>query len=154
VIIVATFAPQRVAAVAFGDPVDRFLRLNVPEALRAPGRICGEILYIDSFGNLYVVDSSNARVQKLNSSGEYLLQWGSRGSEVGQFNEPLDIVLDGQGTSTSATVQRPRQFGNAPGTASIRRRRHRWQRDRSRSLRSTPADAGLPAPGAGGTLPT
>ena len=28
---------------------------------------------------------------------QYLLQWGSRGSEAGQFNEPLDIVLDGQG---------------------------------------------------------
>jgi DNA-binding beta-propeller fold protein YncE len=39
----------------------------------------------------------NAQPRSSNSSGEYLLQWGSRGSEEGQFNEPLDIVLDGKG---------------------------------------------------------
>jgi hypothetical protein len=50
---VAAYLSLGVAAVAFGDPVDSFLRLKVPEALRAPGRICGEIIYIDSFGNLF-----------------------------------------------------------------------------------------------------
>lgn len=50
---VAAYLSLGVAAVAFGDPVDAFLRIKVPEVLRAPGRICGEILYIDSFGNLF-----------------------------------------------------------------------------------------------------
>ncbi len=50
---VAAYLSLGVAAVAFGDPVDGFLRLKLPEALRAGRRICGEILYIDSFGNLF-----------------------------------------------------------------------------------------------------
>ena len=50
---VAAYLSLGVAAVAFGDPVDGFLRLKLPEALRAARRICGEILYIDSFGNLF-----------------------------------------------------------------------------------------------------
>jgi S-adenosylmethionine hydrolase len=50
---VAAYLSLGVAAVAFGDSVESFVRLKLPEPERAPRRICGEILYIDSFGNLF-----------------------------------------------------------------------------------------------------
>ncbi len=50
---VAAYLSLGVAAVAFGESVDSVLRLKVPEVLRAPGRICGEVIYIDNFGNLF-----------------------------------------------------------------------------------------------------
>ena len=50
---VAAYLSLGVAGVAFGDSVESFVRLKLPEPERAPRRICGEILYIDSFGNLF-----------------------------------------------------------------------------------------------------
>jgi len=49
----AAYLSLGVAAVAFGETVESIVRLKFPEPERAPGRICGEILYIDSFGNLF-----------------------------------------------------------------------------------------------------
>lgn len=49
---------------------------------------------LDSSGNVYVVDSYNNRVQKFNSAGVFLGQWGSLGSGAGQFNYPTGIALD------------------------------------------------------------
>ena len=44
---------------------------------------------------LYVVDSGNHRVQKFTLTGEYLGQFGSKGSGEGQFNSPYSICSDG-----------------------------------------------------------
>ena len=43
---------------------------------------------VDPSGNVYVVDGQNYRIEKFNSSGTYLSQFGSRGSGNGQFGTP------------------------------------------------------------------
>jgi hypothetical protein len=40
---------------------------------------------IDPSGNVYVADTGNDRIQKFNSSGMYLSQWGTHGVGAGQF---------------------------------------------------------------------
>ena len=50
----------------------------------------------DSQGNIYVVDSSNNRVQKFNSSGVYVSQFGSFGIGNGEFSTPYGIAIDSQ----------------------------------------------------------
>ncbi len=49
---------------------------------------------LDSNNNIYVVDSGNGRIQKFDSSGNYITQWGTWGSENGQFNWPYSIAID------------------------------------------------------------
>ena len=51
-------------------------------------------LAIDSRGDVYVIDVSNFRIQKFDSQGSYLTQWGSRGDGDSQFIEPADIAID------------------------------------------------------------
>ena len=48
---------------------------------------------IDEFWNVYVVDTGNNRIQKFNSSGNYVSQWGSFGNGDGQFNQPTGIAV-------------------------------------------------------------
>jgi sugar lactone lactonase YvrE len=52
---------------------------------------------IDSNGDLWVADKGNNRVQKLSSSGEYLMKFGSTGSGNGQFSSPASIAIDPKG---------------------------------------------------------
>ncbi|MGE5391799.1 MAG: 6-bladed beta-propeller [Deltaproteobacteria bacterium] len=51
----------------------------------------------DTSGNIYVVDMYNARVQKLDSSGNFICKWGSSGSGEGQFSYPNGIAVDPSG---------------------------------------------------------
>lgn len=48
----------------------------------------------DNLGNVFVLDTWNHRVQVFDSNGQYLWQFGSRGTLPGQFNRPLAITLD------------------------------------------------------------
>ena len=48
-------------------------------------------------GDVYVVDAFNNRVQKFDSSGNYLSQFGSSGSGDGQFNGPYGVAIDSGG---------------------------------------------------------
>ena len=50
-------------------------------------------LAFDSENNLYVTDLGNARVQKFDSNGNFLLEWGSKGTESGQFGHPSGIAI-------------------------------------------------------------
>ncbi|HTN70117.1 MAG TPA: SAM-dependent chlorinase/fluorinase [Methylomirabilota bacterium] len=50
---VAAHLSLGIAPASFGEAVGDFVRLNCPEAVRSQGKIDGEILYIDSFGNLF-----------------------------------------------------------------------------------------------------
>jgi DNA-binding beta-propeller fold protein YncE len=54
-------------------------------------------LALDSQGNVYVADNRNHRIQKFDSSGKFLLKWGSEGKGDGQFLSPFDVVVDNQG---------------------------------------------------------
>jgi DNA-binding beta-propeller fold protein YncE len=52
---------------------------------------------IDSSGNVYVVDTSNYRIEKFDSSGTFLTKWGSYGTGAGQFETPIGIAIDSSG---------------------------------------------------------
>ncbi len=59
-------------------------------------------LAIDSRGNLYVADSDNARVQKFDATGKFLLAWGTKSpdNQIGPpqtFNQPWGIAVDKDG---------------------------------------------------------
>lgn len=49
---------------------------------------------IDSSDNIYVSDAALNRIQKFDSNGNYLLQFGSAGSGNGQFNMPYSVIYD------------------------------------------------------------
>lgn len=49
-------------------------------------------------GEVYVADGyGNSRIAVFSSSGEYLREWGSAGSQPGQFRVPHGIVIDSRG---------------------------------------------------------
>ncbi len=47
-----------------------------------------------SAGNVFVADWRNDRIQKLDSDGNFIAQWGSSGEGPGQFNRPAGIAVD------------------------------------------------------------
>ena len=49
-------------------------------------------------GGFYVLDVGNRRVQRFGPDREFIHAWGSFGSEPGQFNDPLSIVVEADGT--------------------------------------------------------
>jgi DNA-binding beta-propeller fold protein YncE len=51
---------------------------------------------LDRFGNIYVTETGNDRVQKLDQSQEWLGGWGRFGSDSSRFNDPMGIALADQ----------------------------------------------------------
>lgn len=51
----------------------------------------------DAHGDIYVADTTNNRVEKLNAKGEYLSQFGSAGSGNGQFSSPNGVAVGPEG---------------------------------------------------------
>ncbi|MEX2348880.1 MAG: 6-bladed beta-propeller, partial [Nitrosopumilaceae archaeon] len=49
---------------------------------------------VDSGNNIYVVDSGNSQIKKFDSTGKFLLLWGSFGTGYGQFKNPAGIFVD------------------------------------------------------------
>jgi len=47
-------------------------------------------------GAFYVTDTGNHRIQKFGPDRGFLTAWGSEGREPGQFDTPIDLVVDGQ----------------------------------------------------------
>jgi uncharacterized protein (TIGR03663 family) len=52
---------------------------------------------VDAQGNVYIADTGNKRVVVTDDEGEYLYQFGSAGTEAGQFNEPTGVAVDRAG---------------------------------------------------------
>ncbi len=52
---------------------------------------------VNSSGDIYVGDSGNVRIQKFNSSGVYVSQFGTAGSGNGQFSTLRGIALNNSG---------------------------------------------------------
>ena len=51
---------------------------------------------IDSQGNVYVTDTRNGRVVKIDPKGQFLSEFGSNGGGAGQFTLPAGVALDGE----------------------------------------------------------
>jgi len=51
----------------------------------------------DFEGNIWVADTENNRVEKFNSKGEYLSQFGKEGSGDGEFKSPRGLAIDPSG---------------------------------------------------------
>jgi DNA-binding beta-propeller fold protein YncE len=49
----------------------------------------------DGAGHVYVVDRSNARIQKFDSNGNFLAKWGSGGTAPGRLFEPFGLGVGG-----------------------------------------------------------
>ncbi|MFQ5666497.1 MAG: flippase activity-associated protein Agl23 [Candidatus Binatia bacterium] len=54
-------------------------------------------LAVDATGNVYVVDSKNDRIQKLDPNGKPLVTWGHAGAEPGNFKDPCGIAVGAHG---------------------------------------------------------
>lgn len=50
---------------------------------------------VDDGGFVYVTDVRNARVQKFTGEGEFVLEWGGKGSDL--FQKPVGIAVDSRG---------------------------------------------------------
>ena len=46
----------------------------------------------DLENNLYVTDLGNARIQKFDSYGNFIIEWGSKGTNSGEFGHPMGIA--------------------------------------------------------------
>src|SRR5262245_28768538 len=57
----------------------------------------GQPLAADSYGDVYVADTFNSRIQKFDANGNFLMKWGSSGSGDGQFQFPSAIAVDATG---------------------------------------------------------
>jgi streptogramin lyase len=54
-------------------------------------------LAVDDAGNLYALDSAQSLISKFDNGGKFIRQWGSYGSDAGQFNTPTAIAVDNAG---------------------------------------------------------
>lgn len=63
-----------------------------------PGQFSGACgMGSDRYGNLYVCDLHNHRVQKFDSLGNFLMMFGEYGTEPGQFQNIVDVAVDQEG---------------------------------------------------------
>ena len=44
-----------------------------------------------------MADEDNHRIQKFDRSGTFIIKWGTKGSDDGQFNHPKGIAVDTSG---------------------------------------------------------
>ena len=73
-------------------------RLIIGRSGDAPGALANPSgVAVDGEGNLYVLDSGNARIQKFAPDGRPLKTTGDAGSGEGEFNQPADLAIDAQG---------------------------------------------------------
>lgn len=49
---------------------------------------------VDSQDNVYIVDQGNNLIQKFSKDGEFMCEWGKRGTNPGEFNSPSAIAID------------------------------------------------------------
>ncbi|MGA9297382.1 MAG: 6-bladed beta-propeller, partial [Nitrososphaeraceae archaeon] len=49
---------------------------------------------IDSLGNVYLPDKDDSKVLKFDSSGKYIIKWGTDGTGDSQFKTPHGVAID------------------------------------------------------------
>jgi len=52
---------------------------------------------LDGWGNVYVADTWNDRIQKFTSDGVFITKWGKEGSGDGEFRWPAGVAVDASG---------------------------------------------------------
>jgi DNA-binding beta-propeller fold protein YncE len=67
-------------------------RAGGAEGFNVPGALA-----VDSGGDVYVVDTLNARVVELSPQGVFLRQFGRRGDTAGRLSRPKGVAVDGEG---------------------------------------------------------
>ncbi|WP_438348188.1 S-layer homology domain-containing protein [Paenibacillus sp. FA6] len=91
------FATEAYAAA----PPSNVIREITPDgafSMRAEGEFSNPgSVTADVYGNIYVADTNNHRIQKFDSNGVYVMQWGEPGNENGQFINPNGIAVDPAG---------------------------------------------------------
>ena len=100
---------------------------------------------VDSRGQLYVVDTSNTRLQVLDTNGAFRRMWGGPGVGPGQFHDPYQVAIDCRDDVyiTDEDNSRVQVFGNPaarePRCAPVARvRRPAWSsRQRAVVVRAT-----------------
>lgn len=85
------------AAYGFGNAAALYL-----SQMGASGSIAGALHYpmgvdADRFGNVYVAEHYNHRIQKFSPEGRILWTFGTRGAGTGQFEYPTDVKVDQSG---------------------------------------------------------
>jgi len=69
-----------------GDPGDGDGVFNQPQGIAT-----------DAESNLYIADTGNNRVQKLDQDGRFITKWGTAGSGDGEFESVYDLAIDSAG---------------------------------------------------------
>lgn len=69
---------------------------------------------IDPQGHVFVSDFANNRILKFSNTGHFIREWGTFGSENGQFNSPFQVAVDSQGNVFIADIfnNRIQKFSN------------------------------------------
>ncbi len=103
------YAPDVPAQPAVEDEyTQKFTTLRAARVLGNEGTGSGQFEYprnvaLDAQGNLYVVDSENARIVKFDATGKFLLTWGGKSPDnspappPGAFSQPWGIGVDKNG---------------------------------------------------------
>jgi DNA-binding beta-propeller fold protein YncE len=52
---------------------------------------------MDLFGNIFVSEETNHRVQKFDSNGTHLITWDKEDGANGEFQHPIGVVTDSSG---------------------------------------------------------
>lgn len=70
---------------------------------------------VDREGKVFVSDHFNSRIKVFSADLQFLYQWGSEGTDPGQFKQPLGIAIDADGTVYVADNQnhRVQKFTNS-----------------------------------------
>jgi hypothetical protein len=100
VAIVTMLCPIRGGALATPDTTEVYeYMLCWGEHGSGPGEFSGANgMGSDRYGNLYVCDTQNHRIQKFDSLGNLLLMFGESGQGPGQFSWARDVAVDESGS--------------------------------------------------------
>lgn len=67
---------------------------------------------VSDSGNIYVVDTNNARIQVFDQNGLFIRQWGTLGTRTNEFTYPKDIAIDNDGNVYVTDSSRVQKFSS------------------------------------------
>src|SRR5579859_4917428 len=107
---------QDVASQSDGGEHERYRFVRKWGALAPPGAFNAPFaIAVDSQGDIFVGDMQNSRIEKFDSTGRFLLQWGGLGHGKGQFWLPQGVAVDSGGNVfvTDTFNNRIQEFTNS-----------------------------------------